>query len=126
MSNQLRPQTAVIQTRLDIRVLAALADSLEAEGKGGETRAGLVQVCLYTLHEALVKSGAIKPYADSSAAYERLVDLGYEGAKQGQKTILVPRNFSAQLGVEQSNRAEFEKAGLKPSDEAKELLDEME
>lgn len=77
-----RMNTAVIQTRVDIRVLAGLARYAKEKGRSpkdstGFSKAKLVQTSLETLHDALRIEGKLEHFESSSEALGYMEELGY-------------------------------------------------
>ena len=77
-----RTNTAVVQTRVDIRILAGLAQYAAKQGRSpkdvqGFSKSNLVCSCLELLHDSLFVSQVLEKVDSSAEALGILQELGY-------------------------------------------------
>ena len=119
-----RPTTGVIQVRIDLKIVAALAVYSEGKVTRG-SRSNLIRWLLESFHDALVQLGEVTPIESTSSAYSELVRLGYENARPGSQSLVVKQKFQQELSAE-SLRTIPSYKDVSPSEESKQLFDETD
>lgn len=88
-----RTNTGVIETRIDLRVLAALANYADEQGRSPRkqsrfSKAALVQTSLELLHDSLLVNDLLEKVESTVEALARLEELGYGMDNSINKNIL--------------------------------------
>ena len=120
-----RTNTAVVQTRIDLRVLAGLARYADAQGRSprktqGFKKANLVQSSLELLHDSLRINKLLEPFELTADALGYLEELGY-----GMDTSINTQKLRAAIDAETYQAIELlNKPSI--SEAAKTLLSESD
>ena len=120
-----RTNTAVVQTRIDLRVLAGLARYADAQGRSprkmqGFKKANLVQSSLELLHDSLRINKLLEPFELTADALGCLEELGY-----GMDTSINTQKLRAAIDAETYQAIELlNKPSI--SEAAKTLLSESD
>lgn len=88
-----RTNTSVVQTRVDIRVLAGLAQYAADQGRSPKSvsefsKSSLVRTSLELLHDSLQIQGILKPFETSADALGLLMELGYKMENSVNKEMI--------------------------------------
>ena len=120
-----RTNTGVVQTRIDIRILAGLAKYANSQGRSpkktpGFRKANLVQSSLELLHDTLSLNGLLKSFDSTADALAYLEELEY-----GMENAVNPKKLKAAIDAESFRTIELlKKPGV--SEAARSILSESD
>lgn len=98
--------TAVLEARVDIRLLARLAEGLVAEGYRFNSKSEMIRQSLMLLHDVLVQNGLIERFETitSPEALTVLADFGLEGMNRGGRNVpILNKRISYERALVQAN-----------------------
>ena len=120
-----RTNTGVVQTRIDIRILAGLAKYADSQGRSPKKtpefkKANLVQSSLELLHDTLSINKLLKRFESTADALACLEELGY-----GMENSTNPKKLKAAIDAESFEAVELlRKSGV--SEVARSILSESD
>jgi len=109
-------QSAVVEARIDIRVLARIAEGMARENFRFSTKSEMIRNSLLFLHDVLVQNGLIERFETISneEAVEILGRMGiYEINRSGRNQPTLCRQISIDRTAEMSGFADFNPTGEK-------------
>lgn len=82
------PSTTVVETRVDVRVLASLCHYFAEKGSTPDTMSGLASLSIDALHQLLLHNGKIKPIESYHDALLILTSRNIKLGKKGRRSLV--------------------------------------